>query len=109
MLLQFVIVKKNFYFQKKTPGTCLFWERLAKTEKLDSELISKFGKIMEVTPTAYCSEEEDELQDYLSRRDQLVKMISMEKNRLALFYLGGSNDGQFTYQVNLALLQRHVH
>ena len=44
--------------------------RLAKTDKLDSELISKFGEIMEVTPTAYCSEEEEELQDYLSRRDQ---------------------------------------
>ena len=55
---------------------------LAKTDKLDSQTIAKYGEVVDLKPMAYYSEKEEELQGLLHRREQLIKMQTMEKNRL---------------------------
>jgi transposase len=55
---------------------------LAKTDKLDARLIARFGAIMQPDPTARREREQVELNQWVTRRRQLVLMVTAEKNRL---------------------------
>jgi len=56
--------------------------RLAKTDRIDAQVIAAFGAA--VKPTAHPPKEEltQELSDLMRRREQLVEMLVAEKNRL---------------------------
>jgi transposase len=56
--------------------------RLAKTDRIDAEILSEFGKRLEPLPTAVPDEVSRLLHDLVSRRRQLVDMRSMEQMRL---------------------------
>ena len=58
--------------------------RLAKTDKLDAEIIAKFAEKMQPEPRALRDEESQEIKEMVSRRRQLVEMLRAEKNRLAI-------------------------
>ncbi len=55
--------------------------RLAKTDKLDAELIALFGERMQPEPRAVPDEQARELGELVVRRRQLVEMMVMERNR----------------------------
>lgn len=55
---------------------------LAKTDKIDAQLIRSFGESIKPTPQAMPSKEEQERDSYAKRREQLVRMMAMEKQHL---------------------------
>lgn len=54
---------------------------LAKTDTLDAALIARFGSLMQPAATVFASELEQQLKDWVARRQQLVESLSREKNR----------------------------
>lgn len=56
--------------------------RLAKTDRIDAEVIAIFAEKMEPRSNVVCDENQQKLAAYQARRRQLVDMITMEKNRL---------------------------
>jgi transposase len=56
--------------------------RLAKTDRIDAELLAEFGKRLEPSPTILPDDVSRLLHDMVSRRRQLVDMRSMEQTRL---------------------------
>lgn len=57
--------------------------RLAKTDRLDAELLCRFGEATKPEIRPLKDEETQELQALMARRRQLVNMIVAEKNRLS--------------------------
>jgi transposase len=55
---------------------------LAKTDTLDARVIARFGSLLQPPATVFASESAQQLQDWVRRRQQLVEMLSGEKNRL---------------------------
>lgn len=55
---------------------------LAKTDALDAQVIARFGGLLRPPATVFASESAQQLQDWVRRRQQLVEMLSGEKNRL---------------------------
>jgi transposase len=58
--------------------------RLAKTDKLDAQLIAHFGEAIKPALSALKPENMQLMSDLLSRRRQLMTMQTMEKNRLQI-------------------------
>jgi len=56
--------------------------RLAKTDKLDARLLAHFGFAVRPAPRALPDENEERLTGLLTRRRQIVDMLTVEKNRL---------------------------
>lgn len=56
--------------------------QLAKTDRIDAGVLVRFGQAMRLEPRALPSEELQRLQALINRRNQLVEMLTMEKNRL---------------------------
>lgn len=56
--------------------------KLAKTDRLDAETIAHFAQTIQPAPKKLPSKEQQELKEMLSRRQQLVSMLTMEENRL---------------------------
>lgn len=53
----------------------------AKTDKIDARMITTYGEIVEPEATVFASETEQEMKEWLQRRQQLIEMVSAEKNR----------------------------
>lgn len=58
--------------------------RLAKTDALDAQVIRAFGEAVQLEPRPVKDEATQELADLVRRREQLVSMLTAEKNRLPL-------------------------
>lgn len=56
--------------------------KLAKTDKIDAEMIALFAEKGQPKANVCCDENQQKLAEYATRRRQLVDMIIMEKNRL---------------------------
>jgi transposase len=56
--------------------------QLAKTDRIDAKVLALFGESLKPEVRRLKSEEEKELSELMSRRRQLVEMLTMEKNRL---------------------------
>ncbi|MEM7772122.1 MAG: transposase [Cyanobacteria bacterium P01_A01_bin.37] len=54
---------------------------LAKTDALDAQMIARYGEIVQPAQTVFASEVDEELKAYITRRQQLVEMMTTEKNR----------------------------
>lgn len=61
---------------------------LAKTDRIDARVLARFAEAVRPEPRPLPTEEMKELDEYLSRRRQLVDMLTMEKNRLAIAATG---------------------
>jgi len=55
--------------------------KLAKTDRIDAAVLAHFGEAMQPTITVLASASEQALQEVVTRRRQLVEMLSAEKNR----------------------------
>ena len=78
--------------------------RLAKTDRIDAQVIAEFG--LAVQPTAHPPKTEltQQLDDQLRRRSQLLEMLIAEKNRLAR----ASRSVAKNIRLHLAWLQRQI-
>ncbi len=56
--------------------------RLAKTDKIDAEVLARFAEAVEPEPRAIPDEEARRFAEILARRRQVVGMLTAEKNRL---------------------------
>ena len=66
--------------------------RLAKTDKIDAEMLALFGKQMEPEVRPLKDEQAQEMSAFMARRNQLVRMLVMEKNRFSRSYGSVKND-----------------
>jgi transposase len=57
---------------------------LAKTDKIDARVLARFAEAIRPEPRAVPTPEAKEIQELLSRRRQIVDMLTMEKNRLGI-------------------------
>lgn len=55
---------------------------LAKTDKIDARLLVRFGEAVKPEPTKLPSNEEQRLSALMTRRRQVIEMLTMEKNHL---------------------------
>lgn len=55
--------------------------RLAKTDRVDAEVLAGMGRALELKPTSPVSADRSRLADLVARRDDLVTTIRREKNR----------------------------
>ena len=60
------------------------FNQLAKTDALDARMIAKYGELTTPAATVFASEQDEELKAWVTRRTQLVEMLSSEKNRRGL-------------------------
>lgn len=58
--------------------------RIAKTDKIDAQLIAHFGEAIAPEPTRIQPENIRQISDLLTRRRQLMEMSTMEKNRIQI-------------------------
>lgn len=66
--------------QSREFARCIKW--LAKNDRIDGELLAKFGRQAEIAPSVRTPEERLELDDMVGRRRQLVQMHGTETVRL---------------------------
>lgn len=66
--------------------------KLAKTDPIDAYVIAKYGEVTEPAATVFASEVADELKQWVTRRQQLVEILSAEKNRRTLLPKGIARD-----------------
>lgn len=57
---------------------------LAKTDKIDARVLARFAEAVKPEVRPLPTPEAKELEEFLSRRRQIVDMLTMEKNRLAI-------------------------
>lgn len=57
---------------------------LAKTDKIDARILARFAEAIRPAPRPVPTPEAKEIQELLSRRRQIVDMLTMEKNRLGI-------------------------
>jgi transposase len=58
--------------------------QLAKTDQVDAKLLAWFGKAMQPPVRVLASEAQQQLHDLVTRRRQLVEMLTAERNRASL-------------------------
>jgi len=58
--------------------------RLAKTDRIDAQVLARFGEVMKTRPTTLPEPEVEEAMELVSRRRQLIEMRTAEKNRLKM-------------------------
>jgi transposase len=56
--------------------------RLAKTDRIDADVLAQFGKAIQPSPRPLRDAEQEQLRALMVRRQQLVEMLVAEKNRL---------------------------
>lgn len=78
--------------------------QLAKTDKLDARLIARYGEMIQPELSKLKPEIIKDISDLLSRRNQLVKMQTMEKNRLQIM----PKSVQGSLQAILKTLQKEI-
>lgn len=57
---------------------------LAKTDRIDAQVLARFAEAVRPEPRPLPTPEARELEEFLNRRRQIVDMLTMEKNRLAI-------------------------
>ncbi len=75
-----IVVANPFHVHKFACAT----GKLAKTDKLDAQMIAHYGEALQPKPTEIKSDNIILISDLLSRRNQLIEMRTMEKNRLSI-------------------------
>jgi transposase len=62
---------------------------LAKTDRIDARVLARFAEAVRPEPRPLPTAEAKELEEFLSRRRQIVDMLTMEKNRLSIAVTDG--------------------
>lgn len=78
--------------------------RLAKTDALDAEVLARFAQAIQPTPRPLKDDHAQQLDALLTRRQQLVAMLTAEHNRLA----SAPNTVQRDIKTHITWLEKHL-
>ena len=78
--------------------------QLAKTDQVDAAILAWFGEALKPPLRPFASEAQAQLQDLVTRRRQLVEMLTAEQNRLA----GLRGTAQADVEAHLAWLRERI-
>jgi transposase len=78
--------------------------KLAKTDKIDAQMIRRYGLTFNPLAQAFISKNKEDLENNRRRRKQLISMLTMEKQHLAQ----ANNSGKKRIEKHIALLEKHL-
>lgn len=77
---------------------------LAKTDKIDAQIIKKYGETFNPMAQIMLSDSKEDLEENRRRRKQLIKMLTMEKQHLSQ----ANNKGKKRIEKHIALLEKQL-
>jgi transposase len=83
--------------------------QLAKTDRLDADILARFAEQVRPAVRAIPSEEAQELDALLTRRRQLIEMLGAERNRLSQVFGKGKRLVKKSLKTHIAFLERELH
>ena len=82
--------------------------RLAKTDRLDAALLARFAEQVQPTARPLATDDQRELDALLTRRRQLIEMLTAEKNRLGQVFVKGGKRVKKSLTAHIAYLEREL-
>lgn len=90
-ILMLSLIKLDLPFHRAHPNRVYHFAKgkgyFAKTDRIDADILAKYGQQDEVTADASRSLDELKRQELSARRNQIKEMIAQEKNRMHAFYI----------------------
>jgi len=82
--------------------------RLAKTDRLDAAVLARFAEQVRPEARPLATAEQQELDALLTRRRQLIEMLTAEKNRLGHVFVRGGKQVRKSLKTHIAYLEREL-
>jgi transposase len=82
--------------------------RLAKTDRLDAAILARFAEQVRPEARPLATAEQQELDALLTRRRQLIDMLTAEKNRLGQVFVRGGKQVRKSLKTHIAFLEREL-
>ena len=82
--------------------------RLAKTDRLDAATLARFAEQVRPEARPLATAEQQELDALLTRRRQLIEMLTAEKNRLGQVFVRGGKPVRKSLKAHIAYLEREL-
>lgn len=83
--------------------------RLAKTDRLDAAVLARFAEQVRPEARPLATADQQELDALLTRRRQLIEMLTAEKNRLGQVFVRGGKQVRKSLKTHIAFLERELH
>ncbi len=80
--------------------------RLAKTDRLDAAVLARLAEQIRPEARPLATAEQQELDALLTRRQQLIEMLSAEKHRLGQVFVRGGKQVRKSLKTHIAFLER---
>lgn len=82
--------------------------RLAKTDRLDAAVLARFAEQVQPEARVLATADQQELDALLTRRRQLIEMLTAEKNRLGQVFVRGGKPVKKSLKAHIAFLEREL-
>ena len=82
--------------------------RLAKTDRLDAAVLARFAEQVRPEARPLATAEQQELDALLTRRRQLIDMLTAEKNRLGQVFVRGGKQVRKSLKTHITFLEREL-
>jgi len=82
--------------------------RLAKTDRLDAAILARFAEQVQPTARPLASEDQHELDALLTRRRQLIEMLTAERNRLGQVFVKRGTRVKKSLKAHITYLEREL-
>lgn len=82
--------------------------RLAKTDQLDAAILARFAEQVRPEARPLATAEQQELDALLTRRRQLIEMLTAEKNRLGQVFVRGGKQVRKSLKAHIRFLEREL-
>lgn len=82
--------------------------RLAKTDQLDAAVLARFAERVQPEPRPLAPADQQELDALLTRRRQLIEMLTAEKNRLGQVFVRGGKPVRKSLKAHITFLERQL-
>jgi transposase len=82
--------------------------RLAKTDRLDAAVLARFAEQVRPEARPLATADQQELDALLTRRRQLIEMLTAEKNRLGQVFVRGGQQVRKSLKTHITFLEREL-
>jgi transposase len=82
--------------------------RLAKTDRLDAAVLARFAEQVRPEARPLATADQQELDALLTRRRQLIEMLTAEKNRLGQVFVRGGKQVRKSLKTHITFLEREL-
>lgn len=82
--------------------------QLAKTDRLDAAVLARFAEVVQPEARTLATAEQQELDALLTRRRQLIDMLTAEKNRLGQVFVRAGASVRKSLKAHIAFLEREL-